>query len=592
MTVNTFSRKIFSQFLICVLIILFFFRCGNVLENRKLNQLNDKFLDQFYQYFPVKATLIGFHKYDDNLDDYSLASIKKIQLFFQDNSAKLAKINSLKLSTANKINYHILKTKISENEFEFQTWKKWQTEATFYSDILQNLIRGINLDIIDSTSSNVVTMFGRIQKIPNLLNQGRENLQGINLKNLEFAIEQVQHVENYLSSGFIDKIDISPSQKDSLGQILGTTLDSLQSFRNSLGMKKQASADVSLALIGEKYKDYLNSMRGTQIELDSLKQKLQTEINIYSEVMYQSVISYLSSNNKIRRVSDNKTLIDLMNDNIEKEALKKDEIIPFCTLTIEHLKRFIDEIWNLSLPLNYNVKLIWSNDELSHPLKLAYFESQGFLGASPHLFCMMNSIDSNQDWIRQLANLRKYNKSSLIATMMLEANLSHYQYWSNNRQQIPVLAQSFPNKFFLQGWPYFLAFKLLESGYRGYDAKLHYVVFKNYIKMLQIALIEIQFYRGKITLKQFEQQLIKSLLFNREEAQVALEQSMVNPGQALMVFWGVHQLNDLEKVYRESLGRNFDFNKFVEETLYYGPVSLLYLKQLAVEKFLSKKENN
>lgn len=584
------SMKIFYLFFIFIFTGLLAIGCGGFFENRKVNQIQAEFFEQYCGFFPTEATLIGVHKYDDKLGDYGPDSIQKMDSFFQELSGKLADIDSLKLSETNQLNYHILNSKLNAKKFEFQRWKRWQNQATFYGDILQNIVQGMELHLIDSSYSHVLNMANRFQEMPNLLLQARQNLKDLNVADLSFALDQSTHVEDYFTFRFIDKIAVSSSRKDSLEQNLAPALDSLQSFRKLLEFKKDETLSDSVPLEGDEYQDLLNIQYDGQFQLDSLVKILQNEIDVQSKIMHQTAISYLSDKKRIRRIPNETKIIELMDEEVEKEALKKNEIMPFSVSAIEDLKRFIDEIWNVSLPLDYNVRLIWSNSEMSHPMTLAHFETSGFFDATPHLYCMLKPVEGDQDWIRQLADLRKYNKSTMTATMMLEANLSHFKFWSDNRDKIPMLAQAFPNQTFLRAWPYFLAFKLLESGYGGYDEKLQFVVLKKYIKTLHYALKEIQYYQGDITKNQFEQHLLKTGLFNREEALFAFRNGLVHPGQALHVFWGMRQFNQLENIYRDHLKRNFNFNEFIEKTLLKGPVSIEIIKNLAVEAFASNNK--
>lgn len=585
-----FSRKFLPRFVLISIIAVLFFQCGTFLENRKLNGLNEKYIGQYCSFFPVEATLMGVHSFDDRIDDYSLDSIRKIQSFFQENLNILAEIDTTKLSAGNRANYIALTYRIHEKKSIFQDWKLWQTEANFYSDVLENIVRGVNLHVLDSTTAYVVTMFSRIQDIPVFLNQARENLRDSTVKNIEFAIEQTQSVENYFSSNFIDKLDISTVEKDSLSLILATTLDSLQSFRAFLDKKRALPDNSRPTLSGDKYETYMQMVLNTPVTLDSLKNLLNEQLERYSSEMYKAGKTFFLNNTKSRNAPTGNALIDFMENEIETDALKKNEIIPFCTLTIEHLKRFIDEIWNLPLPLDYNVELVWSNDNIGDPMNLAHFESSGLFEKSPHLFCIMNPIENSQDWIRQLADLRKYNRASLTVSMMLEANLSHYQFWNTQRKQIPVVVQAFPDQVFLKGWPYFLAFKLIESGFGGYDAMLQFVLTKKFVKTLYILQQEIELFKGEISEKDFESHLVETGLFDLEEAHFARQKSMNYPTRAAKVFWGVYQFNKLEDSYRQNLGRDFTFNEFVNKMLRFGPASLAHLNQIAIEEFNSFKD--
>ena len=46
-------------------------------EDKKFQEAVDKYLDALWKFYPTAATLEGFHKYDDKLEDLSKKNIEK-----------------------------------------------------------------------------------------------------------------------------------------------------------------------------------------------------------------------------------------------------------------------------------------------------------------------------------------------------------------------------------------------------------------------------------------------------------------------------------------------------------------------------------
>jgi len=577
-----------SRLVIGIVSMLAGLQCHSVLEDRKFNLFVESFLDRYCQLFPVEATLMGNHRYDHLLESYSPESLQEIQSFLNDHRMMLEKIDTLTLTTQNRLNHHILSSKIREKEFELQTMKKWRIDATFYSDVLDDLVRVMRLHENDSTQFHAHILSQRLEKIPALLSQAIENLMTPDPATLAQAMQHIEQAENSLPI-VIDNLPFSWAERDSLAPYVARTLSSLQDFRlhfSSLSGEQGVSRPV---YPGKNYESYVHLFLLAPTPLDSMMHLLQTEIDRYSNEMVRAAKSYATDTSLMKPPYDEEALLQGLEIAVQSDVLPKEEILPICAVTIDQMKRFIDEIWNVSLPLNYHIDLDWSRDEFAFPLKLAYVERQGFFDESPRFFCRVNPVKDTQDWIMQLAGLKKYNLSSITAAMLLEANVGHYAYWHENQRQIPMLARAFPDPVFQAGWPQYLAFKLLESGFRGYDARLKYVVFKNYVKTLHIALTEQHFYSGTMTSRDVEKYLMTVGLFDKDEARLAQEQMLNRPAHAFFVFWGVYQFREMESLCRSQAGHDFSFNGFISNMIHNGPVSPVYLKRLATEEFQVRK---
>ncbi|MFZ5518346.1 MAG: DUF885 family protein [Candidatus Zhuqueibacterota bacterium] len=588
MKAPTSSNIIASRLILGIVSLLAGLQCHNVLEDRKFDQFIEDFLDRYCQFFPVEATLMGNHRYDNLLENYSPASLKEVHTFLNDNLTALEKVDTLTLTTLNRLNYRILTSKIHEKQFELQEMKRWRTDATFYSDVLEDLVRGISLHAKDSTQFHALLLSERIEKIPVLLSQARENLISPDPVTYDLAAQRIERVENSLPS-VIDNLPLSSIERDSLASVVARISNALLDFRLHLSSLSAVRGVSAPAYPGQQYENYLHSFLVAPVPLDSVIHSLQREIDRRSDEMVRAAQTFVTDTSEMKPACDEEALLQLLENAVQSDVLQTDVILPFCAFTIDQMKRFIDEIWNLPLPLNYHIDLEWSNDAFAFPLKLAYFEPQGFFDESLHFFCRVNPVKDNQDWIMQLAAQRKYNQSSITAAMLLEANVGHFAYWKENRHQIPILARAFPNPVFLAGWPYYLAFKLLESGFRGYDAKLQYVVLKNYLRVLHLALAETRFYSGAMTHQNVEKYLMSTRLFDAVEVQLAREQMLNHPAQSLFVFWGVRQFQELESQCRNQSGLDFSFNGFISKMIRYGPVSPAYVKRLANEEFQAKK---
>lgn len=580
---NKHRIKIF--FIIAFLLV----NCSKYAENKKFNQLSEKFLKQYCLFYPVQATQIGIQGNDDKLNDYAVKNINEriqtLNFFLQ----QAALIDTNKLSDINKINYAILSSQLKIEQFELKRWKRWQNDATLYTLTIYNALIGLTLHNKDTTVDRAQDLFTRLKLIPDFLNQDKNNLQLVNSINLITAIDHVEKLKRIIAFRLSDKFLVNQSILDTLVRQCEITVDSLESFKKFLESKMKSAPDRSLAMTPELYETYINLILHDEVQLQELIEWINSDCQIFYDDILNTSIEILSERNKSNEHVKHDNLIEKIDTEIEKQILNKNEIIPYCYDTIDEIKRFIDEIWNLSLPINYSIQIEWAEADIINPLKLAYLEKPGLLEKGTQFYCLLNPISNDGDWIQQLSILRNYNKPALKVTMMLETIASHYQIWLERIDKIPAFAKIFPDQIFLNSWSYYLAFSMLDAGFGGYDSELRYMLLKEYVRVLQVAKVEIQYYLQQLSLQQLERLLMESKLFTRNEIDKVRKEIVRSPGQFLTIYWGVRKLKGLEKNCRKMLGPKFNLNTFFQRTLRQGPIPIELVEQQVITQFQTDK---
>ncbi len=577
-----------SQILI---LIIFLLNCSGIIENRKLNHIVKNFLNEYFQAFPVKATLLGNHNYDHQLDNVSKENIDKIIRFLKLTSQKIARIDTNKLSNHNKINFHILASQLKLHLFELEQWKKWKIDANFYIQKIDDAIYGLMISRSDTTEKRTINLMVRLDQIPDLLTEAKKNLQSSEIVNLSLAIDHIDNLNSAITFQLSNQFQVTGTLVDSFNQKSETVVDSLEIFKKFLELKLKTSNNQALPMPAEKYQVYVSLLLDNEIKLEELITLLEADYQKY----YQEIIKLAQAVVRDAKRSDQFITginsIEAAYDEIQKQSLTEDKIIPFCFEKIRDVKRFIDEIMNLPLPIDFDIRIDWANENQVPVLKLADFEEPGLLAPIIQFHCHLKPILNDRDWLKHLSQLRDYNEPALTAIMMREAIPIHYQTWRKKLNDFPILAKVFPDQNFLNAWQYYFAFSLLNTGFKGYDAELKYILLRDYLRNLLAARAEIQYYFQQLSSLQLERELIESKLFKKNEIEEVIKQINCSPGQALVNFWGFKRLEQLEHACRTYSGVYFSFHKFLHHILAQGPISIELIQHNVVKEFISKNNN-
>ena len=562
------------KFIPIFILIIFFVDCFNLIENIKFNQLSKDFLNQYFQYHPVQATLTGIHDYDDQLAGYSKQNMNELIRFYKLSSEKIASLDTSKLSNTNKINYQILSQHIKLKLFELEEWTRWQRDATYYIQNIYDAISSLHYHTKDSTETPTKNLISRLDQIPGMIANAKQNLQSLSDVNLAAVIEQIENQTSIIAFQLSDKFVISEALVDSFNKKSEIVVDTLENFIKFLESKNKSSAASSLQMTPELYKTYISLLLNINIEPEELIEWIDADYqNNYDDIL-SAANRILNETKKKNEVIREHSLFEKVNDEFEKKSLTKNEIIPYCYEFLQEIKRFIDEILNLSLSIDFDILIDWAGNDRMLVLKLADSENPGLLEPEPRYLCLVKPILNDRDWIQQLSELREYNKPSLKVAIILEAMPSHYQVWVKNLENIPKLAKVFPDQVLVNGWHYYFAFSMLNSGFDGYDPELQYVLLKNYARILLLAKVEIQYYLQKLTDQQVERLLLESNMFKKSEIDDVRYQLNYSPGKALTIYWAVRQLKKMQDICHKQLGPHFNMNDFFQHILKQGPLPI------------------
>jgi hypothetical protein len=578
----------FSHILILIICLL---NCSDIIENRIFNHKAKDFLNEYFQAFPVQATLMGNHDYDHQLDNFSKENIDKIVRFLKLTTENIARIDTNKLSSHNKINFRILALQLKLQLFELEQWKRWQKDATFYIQKIDDAVYGLKIYRSDTTENRTQNLIARLDQVPDLLSEAKKNLQSSDIVNLSLAIDRIDNLNRAIAFQLSNQFLVTGTLVDSFNQKSEIVVDSLESFKDFLESKLNTYNNHALPMTAENYQVYVSLMIDKKIKLEELANSLEANYQKYYGEILDIVQVVLHEAKKRNVLATGINSIEAVYDEIQKQSLAKDKIIPFCFETINDVKRFIDEIWNLALPIDYDIQINWANNDQFPGLKLAEFEKPGLLDPIIQFHCHLKPILNDRDWLQQLSQLRDYNKPALTAIMMLEATPIHYHTWRTKLNDFPVLVMAFPDRILLNAWQYYFAFSLLKTGFQGYDPEVKYMLLRDYLRNVLLAKAEIQYYTQQLSSRQLERMLLESKLFKKNELEKILKHINYSHGQALVNFWGFKRLKELEHACRTNSGAHFSFQEFLQYILAQGPIAIELIQHNVVKELIFKNDN-
>jgi len=572
------SAKIYF-FIFFISTFLIFSQCEQIVEDWEVNHLTDDFIQFYAKSFPIEASLMGIHKYDNRLDNYNFENIEQIINQLNIFSDRLSLVDTSSISFNSRVNYFIVKKQVNYLFLELNEWKRWKYDSHFYVRKLFDAFDALLCQSSDSLNVVPEKILGRVKMAPEFLNNARDNLTTIDPINIDCALDQIEILKNRVAFQ-ISKVQVfNSSLLDSLNYYSEIMFDSLDSFQGFLTNTKNKIQPVSNPLNTQLYQSLLTELLEEDIQLDSLIKTVEKDYQNTVRKMAAIARYYFKEQDKSYENIGDVKLCKLMIDEINKDVPRKDQIIPLCREMDNYYKRFIDEIAFLSLPIDYSISISWRRTDRMFPEKLIKLVPVGLMGDDISFAIRLKPIPNDEEWIAQLSLLRNYNKASLKAAMLLDGFPIHYNYWFKMRKKLPGAVKTFPEQTILAGLPFNFASALIELGLGGFDPMLEFSLLENYAKTIFFALVELKYYFLQYSQGQVDSLFKVSKLFNLNQSKEAFKEYNCFPGQNLLTYWGIRQLKQIEETCHKIKKRKFNKREFYKYVLQQGPIPVKLLEE-------------
>ena len=206
---------------------------------QKFNRVSDEYFDQVYfPYAPTSGTLVGYHQYDGQLEEYSrknidaeIAALKKFEKRIEaihpdDSTADFVPRSDREMVLAN----------IRSSLLTLETIRPWEKNADNYSSICANGAFVLMERKFASPDERLRSLVSREKQMPALLNNARVNLKNPPRIFTEIAIEQlpgiVSFFEHDVPLAFVDAKD--PALKAEFAVTNAKVIAELKSYQEWL----------------------------------------------------------------------------------------------------------------------------------------------------------------------------------------------------------------------------------------------------------------------------------------------------------------------------------------------------------------------
>jgi len=555
-------------------------------EDAKFQKMIDAYLDGMWKFYPTAATLAGFTKYNDKLEDLDGGAIEKrhdaLDAF---NKELVAKVDRSKLSSENQ-SIHTMMVDALDLEFvKFENLLPWEYNPLFYNDIFLNSIRGLLVKDSAPLDARVKNATERAKLLPTLIKKAKENLKTPAQIYTETAIKQIPAIIDFYKVE-VPNLTAAAAAKNGFQAEIGKVIAALEDYQIFLKNEVLPKSTGNFRLGADTHLRILRMLSQGSIPMEELVARANADIkNIRREMFLVGIPFYrvMYPNINLEQMTTQRGEEEVRNivikgvlDKIKGEHAGKDEFVNRIAASAANVKAFLVQSQLLDIPAAdlkveamppSSAGVVWTR--LVAP---GAYEPDGTY--------TLQVMPVPADWTKEQAEafMADHNNFYLDFLTVQKVFPGSFMPAFFTRKDPSIVKKLYPNQALLRGWPVYTEEMFIYAGYNNYDLRLRLNQLKLRLKTVIDFQLELNIHQGGMTKEQAINYMVRSGFQSDVEAERKWNQILLSPTDSALPYIGYQEILDFEKDYKKLKGDAFNQKEFLQKLLSFGALPLREIK--------------
>ena len=553
--------------------------------------LSKRALDGWLQLSPVGATQIGEHKYDAEIDDLSAAGRQKNVDFGKKILAELDALDVSTLSRENQVDAAILRNQLQYDLWSAETMQAWAWDPQVYGGVAGSAIYGLMAREFAPLPQRIGSAVSRMEKIPALLAQARENLDPARVPKVHAETAAKQN------SGILSIVEtfITPNLKD-LPEAERTRAEKATADLKKAVAEHQEWLDKTLVpnakgdfRIGQTlYDQKLQFALLSSLSRADIKQRAEGELKRVREEMYGIARTVLKDKPGAPEMPDTPTAeqqqkaIEAALELAYADKPARDKVVEAAEAALASSTDFVRAKDLMTLP-DSPVKII-TMPEFQRGVAVAYADSPGPLDKGLDTFYAVSPIPEEWDDKQVDSFLREYNNRMIHLLSIHEGTPGHYLEGWHSAKFPSTLRAVLRSGMFAEGWAVYTENMMAEAGYMDSDPLFRLVQLKFYLRTIANAILDQGVHVDNWTREQAMELMVRQTFQQEREADGKWTRVQLTSAQLPTYFVGVQEHYDTRKAMEAKLGDKFNLKAYHDQVLSYGAPPVRFVRELMLDQ--------
>lgn len=564
---------------------------GTAIADAAFATFSKRALEEWMRLSPVAATQIGDHRYDAQLDDLSAAG-RKASL--DANKALLVELSAIptgKLSRENQVDAAILRSALESGIWNAEVMQDWAWDPQTYGGLAGSAIYGLMAREFAPLPERIASATARMEKIPALFAQARENLDPARVPKIhaETVAKQNKGILSIVATFITPHLGELPKEQAERTKAAIAGLEKAVAEQQTwLDETLVPNAKGEFRIGAEKYDQKLKFALSSSLSRAEIKQRAESEMKRVREVMYGIAQTVLKDKPGAPDMpakptpAQQQTAIEAALELAYADHPARDKVVEDAKASLKVATDFVREKDLVTLA-DSPVDVILM-PEFQRGVAVAYCDSPGPLDKNLKTFYAISPIPD--DWSKAQAEsfLREYNGKMIHLLSIHEGIPGHYLEGWHSAKHPSVLRGVLRSGLFAEGWAVYTERMLQEQGYLDNDPLFHLVQLKFYLRTIANALLDQGVHVDGWSREQAMQLMTRDAFQQESEAAGKWTRAQLTSAQLPTYFVGAQEHFDLREAMQKKLGEKFDLKAYHDQVLSYGAPPVRYVRALMLDE--------
>lgn len=557
----------------------------------QFGELSQRALQGWLQHSPISATQIGEHRYDGEIDDLSAAGRQKGLEFSKQILAELDQLDIARLSRENQVDATILRNQLRYDIWNAETLQSWAWDPQLYSSLAGSAIYGLMAREFAPLPERLNSAAARMEKLPALLAQARENLDPSRVPKVHAETVARQNagilsiVDTFITPNLKELPDAERQRLEAATQTLKQAVSEHQAW---LDKTLVPNAKGEFRIGAELYDQKLQFALLSSLSRAEIKQRAEAELKRVREQMYGIARQVLQNQPGAPQLPDapsddqQQKAIEAALELAYAEKPQRDGVVEAAEAALKSATDFVRAKDLVTLP-DSPVKIILM-PEFQRGVAVAYCDSPGPLDKGLETFYAVSPIPD--DWTEQQVDsfLREYNSRMIHLLSIHEGTPGHYLEGWHSAKFPSTLRGVLRSGMFAEGWAVYTEKMMTDAGYLDRDPLFELVQLKFYLRGIANAILDQGVHVDNWSREQAMDLMVRQTFQQEREAAGKWTRAQLTSAQLPTYFVGAQEHFDLRRAMEQKMGENFNLKTYHDQVLSYGAPPVRFVRQLMLDE--------
>jgi uncharacterized protein (DUF885 family) len=553
--------------------------------------LSTRALAGWLQLSPVSATQIGEHAYDGELDDLSAAGRQKGLEASKKILAELDALDVAALSRENQVDAAILRNQLQYDIWTTETLQSWAWDPQVYSGLAGSALYGLMAREFAPLPERLKSATARMQKLPTLLAQARENLDPARVPKVHAETVAKQNagilsiVDTFITPNLKELSDTDRQQAEAAIEGLKKAVAEHQAWLDKT-LVPNAKGDFRVG--AEVYDKKLQFALLSSLSRADIKQRAESELKRVREEMYGIARTVLKDKAGAPTMPDapsadeQQKAIEAALELAYAERPARDKVVADAEAALAQATEFVrskDLVTLADAPVD-----IILMPEFQRGVAVAYCDSPGPLDKGLKTFYAVSPIPDEWDQKQVDSFLREYNSRMIHLLSIHEGTPGHYLEGWHSAKFPSTLRAVLRSGMFAEGWAVYTERMMADAGYLDNDPLFRLVQLKFYLRTIGNAILDQGVHVDNWTREQAMDLMVRQTFQQEREAAGKWTRAQLTSAQLPTYFVGAQEHFDMRKAVEARQGAQFALKAYHDKVLSYGAPPVRFVRQLILDE--------